>query len=40
VPIEEVISEIDAVSAEQFRSIARHLIDESSMNVTALGKFD
>jgi predicted Zn-dependent peptidase len=40
VPIEEVIAEIDAVSAEQVRSIARHLIDESSMNVTALGKFD
>jgi len=40
VPIEEVLAEIDAVSAEQVRSVARDLVDESSINVTALGKFE
>jgi len=39
VPVEEVVVEIDAVSSEQVRSVARDLVDEASINTTALGKF-
>lgn len=39
VPVEEVIAEIDAVSSNQVRAVARELADEASINTTALGKF-
>jgi predicted Zn-dependent peptidase len=39
VPIEEVVAEIDKVTPEDVRSVARDLADEASINTTALGKF-
>lgn len=39
VPIEEVVAEIDAVTADQVRLVAQDLVSEGSINTTALGKF-
>jgi len=39
VSVEEVVREIEAVTAEQVRAVADDLVNETRLNTTALGKF-